>query len=239
MFVIVDERNLVTSGYAAQLAQEGVSCACFCGYPFREWITTAGEAEIEAVEAFLIGDAPGREELPPIIRLRTKAPMICMNDAPSLQLTLGQFRAGADDVVRKPIHVREILARVHAIRNRAFIQQERDGVDSIQIACDGGDAIVGGKAFPLPRREKRVLECLLANRGRRLTKMQIFSAVYGVFDDVEENVVECHISKLRKKLRERLGYDPIDSQRFLGYQLVARLSETREDIRATKDAEAA
>jgi two-component system, OmpR family, flagellar system response regulator FtcR len=37
---------------------------------------------------------------------------------------------------------------------------------------------------------------------------------------VEENVVESHVSKLRKKLRARLGYDPIDSQRFLGYMMV-------------------
>ena len=37
---------------------------------------------------------------------------------------------------------------------------------------------------------------------------------------VEENVVESHISKLRKKLRERLGFDPIDSKRFLGYRLI-------------------
>jgi two-component system, OmpR family, flagellar system response regulator FtcR len=59
------------------------------------------------------------------------------------------------------------------------------------------------------------------NRGRRLTKSQIFNAVYGLFDDVvEENVVESHVSKLRKKLRARLGYDPIDSQRFLGYMLI-------------------
>ena len=59
------------------------------------------------------------------------------------------------------------------------------------------------------------------NRGRRVTKTQIFNAIYGIFDeDVEENVVESHISKLRKKLRQRLGYDPIDSKRYLGYRLV-------------------
>ncbi len=49
----------------------------------------------------------------------------------------------------------------------------------------------------------------------------MFNAIYGIFDEqVEENVVESHISKLRKKLRERLGSDPIDSKRFLGYRLV-------------------
>ncbi|MDB5551172.1 MAG: ftcR, partial [Rhizobium sp.] len=55
-------------------------------------------------------------------------------------------------------------------------------------------------------------------RGRRVSKTQIFNAIYGIFDeDVEENGVESHISKLRKKLRKRLGFDPIDSNRFLGY----------------------
>jgi hypothetical protein len=61
----------------------------------------------------------------------------------------------------------------------------------------------------LPRRERRILEYLIANRGRRVTKTQIFNAIYGIFDeDVEENVVESHISKLRKKLRKKLGVDP-------------------------------
>ena len=77
-----------------------------------------------------------------------------------------------------------------------------------------------GDVLELPRRERRILEYLVANRGKRVTKTQIFNAIYGIFDeDVEEDVVESHISKLRKKLRHRLGYDPIDSKRYLGYSL--------------------
>ena len=77
-----------------------------------------------------------------------------------------------------------------------------------------------GEVLELPRRERRILEYLVANRGKRVTKTQIFNAIYGIFDeDVEEDVVESHISKLRKKLRHRLGYDPIDSKRYLGYSL--------------------
>jgi DNA-binding response OmpR family regulator len=54
-----------------------------------------------------------------------------------------------------------------------------------------------------------------------VTKSQIFNAIYGLFDEeVEEDVVESHISKLRKRLRHRLGYDPIDSQRYLRYRLI-------------------
>ncbi len=85
---------------------------------------------------------------------------------------------------------------------------------------DGRDPEIDGEPLPLPRRERRILEYLIANKGRRVTKSQIFNFVYGLFDDgIDENVIESHISKLRKRLRQRLGTDPIDSQRFLGYRL--------------------
>ena len=78
-----------------------------------------------------------------------------------------------------------------------------------------------GEVLELPRRERRILEYLVANRGKRVTKTQIFNAIYGIFDDnVDEVVVEGHISKLRKKLRLRLGRDVIDAKRYLGYQFV-------------------
>ena len=74
---------------------------------------------------------------------------------------------------------------------------------------------MNGEVFRMPRRERRILQYLATNRGRRVTRAQIFSAIYGFHDEhVEECVVESHISKLRKKLRIELGYDPIDTQRF-------------------------
>ena len=97
----------------------------------------------------------------------------------------------------------------------------------MQIFMDGREPEIDGQSLPLPRRERRILEYLASNRGRRVTKSQVFNAIYGIFDDeVEENVVESHISKLRKKLRERLGFDPIDSKRFLGYRLSSDVRTT-------------
>lgn len=222
MFIIVDERELVTSGYACQFRQEGVASASFGHLEFRDWVDRVREEDLQAIEAFLIGECQEREELPRLIRRRSQAPVIALSDAASLQQTLGLFSAGVDDVVRKPIHVREILVRAHAIRRRAEARPEFATHGRIQVFFDGRDPIVDGEALPLPRRERRILEYLVINKRRRLSKAQIFNAVYGLFDDdVEENVVESHISKLRKKLRAKLGYDPIDSQRFLGYALVA------------------
>lgn len=222
MYIIVDERDLVTNGYVSRFGQEGIASTGFRPGPFRDWVATAVEGDVQAIEGFLIGECPEREEMPRLIRRRSQAPVIAMNDAPSLEQTLGLFSAGVDDVVRKPVHVRELLARAHAIRRRAESRQEGAAVGGIQVFFNGADPLVNGEVLALPRRERRILEYLLVNRGRRLTKAQIFNAVYGLFDDdVEENVIESHISKLRKKLRARLGYDPIDSQRFLGYLLVA------------------
>jgi DNA-binding response OmpR family regulator len=90
----------------------------------------------------------------------------------------------------------------------------------MRVYFDGRDPEVKGAALLLPRRERRILEYLVMNQSKRVTKSQIFNAIYGLFDEeVEEDVVESHISKLRKKLRHRLGYDPIDSKRYLGYCL--------------------
>ena len=91
-------------------------------------------------------------------------------------------------------------------------------VGELRVYFDGREPEANGEPFPLPRRERRILEFLLRCRGRRVSKAQIFNAVYGLFDEnVDENVIESHISKLRKKLKHRLGFDPINSKRFLGY----------------------
>jgi DNA-binding winged helix-turn-helix (wHTH) protein len=80
----------------------------------------------------------------------------------------------------------------------------------------------------LPRRERRILEYLVKNKGRRVTKTQIFNAVYGVMNEgVDECVVESHISKLRKKLKRQLGFDAIESTRYIGYMLKDTASPKR------------
>jgi DNA-binding response OmpR family regulator len=221
MIVIVDERETVKDGYTAWFDREGVSATGFGATDFGNWVSSVSDPDISAVEAFLIGDCKDRRQLPRMIRNRSAAAVIALNDQKCLDETLELFEAGVDDVVRKPIHVREILARIKAIQRRAKEEDAGKLVGDIRVFSDGRDPEVKGQVLPLPRRERRILEYLVSNRGRRVTKSQIFNFVYGLFgEDIDENVVESHISKLRKRLRHRLGYDAIDSQRYLGYRLV-------------------
>ncbi|WP_412057579.1 winged helix-turn-helix domain-containing protein [Bartonella sp. DGB2] len=225
MIVVVDERKLVNEGYSALFARQGVSATGFDSVDFMEWIETAPHCEMSAVEAILLGECKDRIELPKKIFGHCSVPILALIENNFLEHTIELFQSGIDDVLRKPIHVREILARIAAIRRRmggdVRGQDAAIVIGPISVFNDGRDPKINGIDFPLPRRERRILEYFVANYGRRINKSQIFNAIYGLFDaDIEENVVESHISKLRKKLRMKLGYDVFDSKRYLGYTLV-------------------
>ncbi len=230
MIVVVDERDIVLDGYKSLLSREGFPSTGFCTDEFFEWIDTAADKDLESIGACLVGEVLLEKISPKFIREKTRAPLIALVDQTSLENTLKLFESGFDDVVRKPVHVREILARISVIKRRANETDFAFEGGRLRIFFDGRDPEIDGEVFPLPRRERRILEYLASVGGRRVDKTQIFNAIYGVFDEtVDDNVVESHISKLRKKLRAKLGYDPIDSKRFLGYRLVIEDAGAKED----------
>jgi two-component system, OmpR family, flagellar system response regulator FtcR len=124
-------------------------------------------------------------------------------------------------VVRKPVHVREIVARSDAVWRRLNANPGPSTTGRLKVFFDGRDPEVDEEPIALPRRERHILEYLVKNSRRRVSKTQIFNTIYGIFnEDVDESVIEGHMSKLRKKLRIKLGYEVIDAKRYLGYQFV-------------------
>jgi DNA-binding response OmpR family regulator len=219
MIIIVDERKSVVEAFASLFAREGVAALEIDPSDLQGWITGAPKADLAAVEAFLVGQCPDRATMCRLIASSSRSVVVAVSEARSLEDTLALFACGADDVVRMPMHVKEILARINAVSRRTVVSDSAK-FGNIQVFFDGRDPEIGNETFQLPRRERRILEYLANNAERRVTKSQIFNAVYGLFnEDIGETVIESHISKLRKRLRERLGYDPIDCKRFLGYRL--------------------
>ncbi len=224
MIIIVDDRSIVTEAYSSSFGREGVPATGFSSGEFEGWVGGAADEDVGAINAFLIGECSHSEGVAAIIKRRSAAAVIAMRDQKTLLGTLEMFAEGVDDVVTKPCHVREILARIEAISRRMRADRERHSeVVDIKIFRDGRDLLVRGEPLALPRRELHILEYLVYNQSRRVTKTQIFNTVYGLFNQgIDENVIESHISKLRKRLKQRLSYDPIDSKRHLGYRLVGR-----------------
>lgn len=224
MIVVVDDRPIVAEAYKTSLGREGYSVTSFDPNEFLEWFHSTMEIDLSAVEGLVLGEFAERISITKTIKQKADVPTLALSDANLLENTLKLFEVGIDDVVRKPVHAREIVARIAAIRRRSNSSKAALWSENGLVVYGGGRAPeVNGEVLQIPRRELRILEYLAANRGRRVTRSQIFDSVYGVFDEkVEECVVESHISKLRRKLRAAMGYDPIDTQRFLGYQLLSR-----------------
>jgi two-component system, OmpR family, flagellar system response regulator FtcR len=226
MIVVVDKRVDVCEAFKTTLGREGYAAVSFDPDDFISWFQSTQELDLAAIEGILLGDFEARELMARSIKSKMEVPAIALNDFNTLDGTLKLYKAGMDDVVRKPIHAKELIARFDAIKRRTGENHvslwDHDG---LVVYGDGRAPEVDGRVLPLPRRERRILQYLASNKGRRVTRAQIFSAIYGLLDEnVEECVVESHISKLRKKIRLEIGYDPIDTQRFLGYQLVGRVA---------------
>ncbi|KUO58529.1 MAG: two-component system response regulator [Alphaproteobacteria bacterium BRH_c36] len=219
MIIIVDDVKSGESLYISSLLREGVPATALTPCDFGGWVTGADVTDVDAVDAVLLGGFGARKELARLTKKRSTAAVIAYDAKASLEETLELFAAGVDDVVGDPCDAREILARVAAILRR-MKSEGTAAVAGIEVFRDGREPIVGGQPLSLPRRELRILEYLVAHAGRRVTKAQIFSSVYGLFEsDIDDNVVESHVSKLRKRLRARLGYDPVDTKRHLGYMI--------------------
>ena len=221
MHIVVDERDEVTEAYTASFRGEGVASLGLQPLEFRDWLFSASSEDMDSVQSVVLGECDDRPSMPKLIRSRTDAPIIALSEIRCLDSTLELFSAGIDDVVRKPVHVKELIARSEAIWRRVNRKYRQVSCERLKIFFDGRDIEIDGKPLSLPRRERHILEFLAKNAHRRVTKTQIFNAVYGVFEDsVDEVVVEGHVSKLRKKLRLQLGYDVIDAKRYLGYQFI-------------------
>lgn len=221
MIIIVDDREALAAVDTLGFGREGISTEGLVASDFQDWVRTAPDPDLAAVEAFVLGEFSDRHAFPKLIKQRSRAPVLALNGARSLQETLELFACGVDDVIGSTIHIHEVLARIKAITRRAVVESEGTVSGGIRVFGDGRDPEVAGGQLHLPRRERRILEYLVSNKGRRVTKAQIFNFVYGLFsDEIDENVIESHISKLRKRLRYQLGHDPIDSQRYLGYRLI-------------------
>ncbi|MCP1200934.1 response regulator transcription factor [Notoacmeibacter sp. MSK16QG-6] len=231
MIVVIDDREMVTEGYKGLFRREGFCCVGFKAEEFSIWASGATDEELSGVEAVLVAENNSDCIDAELAKKIGKSPRLALADNGNLETTLRLFSRGFDDVVKKPVHVREILARINAVRHRGYVADNNNIQPGLRIHLDGRDPEIDGVPLKLPRREQRILEYLASVNGRRVSRAQIFTATYGILEEgVEETVVESHISKLRKKLRVKLGYDPIDSKRYLGYRLALQQENEPEEI---------
>jgi two-component system, OmpR family, flagellar system response regulator FtcR len=220
MIILVESRSEVAEAFISCFAREGVAAEVIKPDEIVDWCAAASGQDLGGVEGIVFGLAATSVPLVRDVKVVSGRPMIALTERRSLYEMLDLFAHGIDDVVERPVHVRELLARLRVISGRRADRSMRAEAIQEITHSEGRDAIVGGAPLVMPRRERRLIECLVSARGAWRTKTQVFNFVYGPFcSDYDECLVESHVSRLCKRLRERLGRDVIESQRYLGYRV--------------------
>ena len=125
--------------------------------------------------------------------------------------------SGADDYLVKPFAMAELVARIHAVLRRSS-PAELDRLDDLVINADASRVQRDGVEVGLTQTERRLLGYLAAHRDRVVSKTQILTAVWG-YEGFDENVVEVHISSLRRKLEAGGASRLVHTVRGRGYLL--------------------
>jgi two-component system response regulator RegX3 len=202
-------------GYETEIAADG-----------REALAAFDRAGADLVLLDLMLPGLSGTEVCRELRSRSSVPIIMLTAKDSeVDIVVG-LELGADDYVTKPYSSRELLARIRAVlRRRVDVEVDSDAVletGPVRMDVERHSVTVGGSEVPMPLKEFELLELLMRNAGRVLTRGQLIDRVWGADYFGDTKTLDVHIKRIRSKIED----DPSQPQmlvtvRGLGYRFEA------------------
>jgi two-component system, OmpR family, response regulator QseB len=213
--LLIEDDTILGDGIQAGLMQANYAV---------DWVTDgeAGEhaLQVETYDALILDlSLPKKDGLKLLQELRVRGntlPVLILTARDTIHDKVIGLDTGADDYLVKPFDLDELMARLRALTRRqhgraiSYLEYENLRLDpAAKTLTQNGQSIV------LSHREFAILQALLENVGKILSRSQLEDSLYGWDDVIESNAVEVHIHHLRKKLGKKL----IRTVRGMGYMI--------------------
>jgi two-component system KDP operon response regulator KdpE len=203
VLVVDDDRQMLRAvtnalsarGYSVVTAGNGESA-----------LSVAAEEELDLVLLDLGLPGIGGKEVIERIRSWSELPVIVISVRDAQEEKVAALDAGADDFVTKPFGMKELLARMRAVRRRASPEDGAGPVlvfDELEIDLIKKLVTLGGQSIHLTPTEYRLLETMATNPGKLLTHAWLLRKVWGASYGTESNYLRLFVRQLRQKLGDK------------------------------------
>lgn len=202
--------GLLASGYGVTLSREPVEAtALVCN---ELW-------DIVILDRLLPGQTDGLAILKKLRNLGRQTPVLILSALTSVDERVRGLKAGGDDYLAKPFAFPELLARIEALLRRSSTDKEATHLQIADLILDVRAMRVsrGNNVIALQPREFRLLEYLMRNEGRVLTRAMLLENVWDYHFDPQTNVIDVQVSRLRNKIDKDFVLPLIHTVRGVGY----------------------
>jgi two-component system, OmpR family, copper resistance phosphate regulon response regulator CusR len=202
-------RGLESGGYAVDVAPDGASAV---------EMVHATEYDLIVLDLGL-PDMDGMAVLKKIRTRKTSPAVLILSARDAIDDRVKGLEGGADDYLVKPFAFVELLARVRVLLRRGQPTPERLQVGDLSLDCIRRKVTRAGENVELAPKEFSILEYLMRNRGRPLSRTMIVEHVWDMDYDGLTNIVDVYIRHLRSKIDEKWPDKMIQTVRGIGYML--------------------
>ena len=219
ILVVEDERKIARALALAFKNEKYAVDICFDGTEAFA-MATAIDYDLIILDRMIPGDYDGITLTKKLRNLENKTPILLLTALSSVQDKTHGLDSGADDYLTKPFALDELLARVRALLRRPKTTTE----NTLKVADLSLDPILhtvkrSNSAIELTNKEFSLLEYLMRNKNRPVSKEQIIEHVWDFDADILPNNIEVYISYLREKIDKPFDKKLIQTVRGVGYKI--------------------
>jgi heavy metal response regulator len=204
-------RGLQGAGYAVDAAPNGATALDF---------VHATDYDLIILD-IMLPDMDGLRVLEKIRNRKVGPPVLILSARGALDDRVRGLEQGADDYLVKPFAFVELLARVRALLRRGQPSPERLQVGDLTVDCIRRKVTRSGEGIDLAPKEFGILEYMMRNKGRPLSRTMIVEHVWDMDYDGLTNIVDVYIRHLRSKIDDRFPLKLIQTVRGIGYMIEA------------------